>query len=81
MAIAARKLLRQTQLRKGDTPFDRLPWHLQRFVIDFLRSHLCEVTPANCQAVAAAVEYRLKKDRLLCPAELWVILEQDVFFD
>jgi hypothetical protein len=39
------------------------------------------VTPANCQAVAAAVEYRLKKDRLLCPAELWVILEQDVFFD
>lgn len=35
----------------------------------------------NCKLVAAAVVYRLKKDRLLSAAELWVILEHDVFFD
>jgi hypothetical protein len=81
MGVAARKLLRRTYLREGGTPFDRLPWELQRFAIDFLRSHLCEVTPENCQIVAAAMEYQLNQKKLLCPAELWLILEQDVFFD
>lgn len=81
MESTARKLLRRTYLREGKRSFDRLPWELQRFAIDFLRSHLCEVTPHNCQIVAAAIEHHLKRKKLLCPAELWLILEQDVFFD
>jgi hypothetical protein len=81
MGAAARKLLRRTHLRDGGTPFDRLPWELQRFAIDFLRAHLCEITTDNCQVVAAAIEYRLRHNRLICPAELWVMLEHDVFFD
>jgi hypothetical protein len=81
MSAAARKLLGRTHLRGGGTPFDRLPWELQRFAIDFLRTHLCEVTTKNCQVVAAAVEYHLKQNRLLDPAELWVMLENDVSFE
>jgi hypothetical protein len=81
MRTAARKLLRQTQLREGSTPFERLPWDMQRFVIDFLRAHLCDVTPANCQVVGAALEYRLRKSGPICPAYLWMILEDDVTFD
>jgi len=79
VATTARKL-RQTPLREGVTPFDRLPWGLQGFVVDFLRCHQCEVTPANCQAVADAVEQRLKRGPL-CRAQLLVRLEDDVFFD
>ena len=79
MATTARKL-RQTPLREDVTPFDRLPWGLQGFVVDFLRCHQCEVTPANCQAVADAVEQRLKRGPL-CRAQLLVRLEDDVFFD
>jgi len=81
MGLPARKLLRRTYLRNGSRPFDRLPWELQRFAIDFLRSHLCEVTPQNCQIVAAAIEHQLQQKKLLCPAELWLILEQEVFFE
>lgn len=81
MVAAARKQLRRAHLRNGGTPYGRLPWELQRFVFDFLRTHRCEITPVNCQVVAAAMEYRLKQSRLICPAELWVMLEKDVFFD
>ncbi|MBE1162374.1 hypothetical protein [Dyella acidiphila] len=81
MAASARKRLRRSHLRDGDTPFARLPWELQRFVLDFLRCHLCEVTLDNCQVVALAVEFQLQQNRLLCPAELWVMLEHDVVFD
>lgn len=79
MGTTARKL-KQTPLREGGTPFDRLPWGLQGFVVDFLRCHQCEVTPANCQAVADAVEQRLKRGPM-CRAQLLVRLEDDVFFD
>lgn len=81
MVAAARKLLRRTHLRGGATSYDRLPWELQRFVFDFLRTHRCEITPDNCQVVAEAMEYRLMQSGLMCPAELWLVLEKDVFFD
>ncbi len=81
MGAAPRKLIRRKHLRDGGTPFDCLPWDLQRFVIDFLRSHLCEVTVENCQMVALALEYQVKQKGPLCPAELWVILENDIFFE
>lgn len=75
-----RDLLRRTPLREGATPFDRLPWSIQRFVIDFLRCHQCEVTSANGQAVAEAVEYRLKHGPV-CHARPAVWIEDDIFLE
>lgn len=81
MAATASKLLRRKHLRNGLTPFERLPWDLQRFAIDFLRAHLCEVTVENCQVVALALERSVRQKGPLCPAQLWVMLENDVSFD
>jgi hypothetical protein len=81
MTATASKLLRRKQLRNGSTPFERLPWDLQRFAIDFLRAHLCEITVPNCQVVACALERCVRQKGPLCPAQLWIMLEHDVFFD
>ncbi|RAO77268.1 hypothetical protein [Dyella jiangningensis] len=80
MGATIRKRLRRTTLREGATPFDRLPWSIQGFVIDFLRCHQCEVTPANCQAVAEAVELRLKHGPI-CYSHLAVLIEDDIFLE
>lgn len=80
MGTATKRRLKPSHLRKGTTPFDRLPWDIQRFAIDFLRCHHCEVTPANCQVVAEAVVARLK-NRPVCHAELALLVEDDVFFE
>ena len=80
MGTATKRRLKPSHLREGATPFDRLPWDIQRFAIDFLRCHQCEVTPSNCQVVAEAVEARLNR-RAVCHAELSLLIEDDVFFE
>jgi len=80
MGATAGKRLRRTHLREGATPFDRLPWNVQRFVIDFLRCHQCEVTSENCQAVAEAVELRIRHGPI-CYTELAVLIEDDIFLE
>lgn len=67
-------------LREAATPFDRMPWEVQNFIVDFLRCHGCEVTQRNQQVVAAAIEARVKRG-MVCHAHLSALLEEDIVFE